>query len=161
MSDFGRLIDTVSQLSEEYRLESQRSGISSIDTSTLSLDFETLMQQLENAEGYDMVHGIHAFEFKDVPGLESMNVLEAFLHVMENRILDDPHGGLQPPHLSPEYFDWARRREAKLQQPKLSRSFSQFENRKITDTSRIPLTRGNEGEDRMWAIKRNQQSKRW
>jgi hypothetical protein len=124
-------------------------------------DFETLMQQLENAEGYDMVHGIHAFEFKDVPGLKSMNVLEAFLHVMENRILDDPHGGLQPPQLTPEYFTWARRREAKLKQPKLSSSFSQFENRKITDTSRIPLTRGNEGEDRMWAIKRNQQSKRW
>ena len=124
-------------------------------------DYEELMKKLEKAEGYDMVHGIHAFEFKERPDLKHLNVLEAFLHVLEVRISDDPHGDMQPPQLTPEYFDWARRREAKLKQPKLSSSFSQFENRKITDTSRIPLTRGNEGEDRMWAIKRNQQSKRW
>ena len=124
-------------------------------------DYEELMKKLEKAEGYDMVHGIHAFEFKERPDLKHLNVLEAFLHVLEVRISDDPHGDMQPPQLTPEYFDWARRREAKLKQPKLSSSFSQFKNRKITDTSRIPLTRGNEGEDRMWAIKRNQQSKGW
>ena len=83
-------------------------------------EFEDLMNRLEKAEGYDMVHGLHAFEFKENPYVAHMNVLEAFLYVLEERIADDPAGPLQPPHLSNEYFDWAKRRNARLQKPKLS-----------------------------------------
>ena len=126
-------------------------------------DFEKLMDQLEKSEGYDMVHGLHAFEFKERPDLQGMDLLEAFLFVMQEKIQDDPVGELQPPQLSAEYFDWAERRYKRLaakQAFKPYLSFMHFEERKLKDMLDIPLRQNDDQDDRAWTIKGFQQKKR-
>ena len=78
---------------------------------------DTLLTQLKKAEGYDLVQGLHAFEFKKQDDMSDVQLMQSFVAAFTDKCR---HWGLRPPQLSDEYFEWAKNRGANLQSPKLS-----------------------------------------
>jgi hypothetical protein len=78
---------------------------------------DTLLTQLKKAEGFDLVQGLHAFEFKKQDDMSDVQLMQSFVAAFTDKCR---HWGLRPPQLSDEYFEWAKKRGANLQSPKLS-----------------------------------------
>jgi hypothetical protein len=74
--------------------------------------FDAFMDHLEKAEGYDMIGGLHAFEFKDQPEFANLSLLDAFIHVAQERVGDDLN---LPPYLAPDFQTWDKERQKRHQ----------------------------------------------
>jgi hypothetical protein len=74
--------------------------------------FDAFMDQLEKAEGYDMIGGLHAFEFKEQQEFANLSLLDAFIHVAEERVGDDLN---LPPYLAPDFQTWDKERQKRQQ----------------------------------------------